>query len=111
MLFEHSMKLHAMALCAMFSFSALAPVAAAPTPRPPQARSQASGPSTSYWLSQNYFHKNGPVYGTSDSKYPLFRNVMDPQFGAKGDGVTDDSAAINFAINSTGGVETRCGVG
>jgi glucan 1,3-beta-glucosidase len=33
-----------------------------------------------------------------DPSYPVYRDVKDPKFGAKGDGVTDDTAAINRAI-------------
>lgn len=62
---------------------------------------QASGSST-YWVSN--IARNGTVaFGTSG--YQIYRNVMD--FGAKGDGSTDDTNAINSAI-STG---SRCGQG
>ncbi|KAK5111479.1 hypothetical protein LTR62_004931 [Meristemomyces frigidus] len=71
--------------------------------------SQSSG----YWLGQSSFHRNAPVWGNSNSNYPVFRSVTDPRFGggAKGDGKTDDTDAINFAINSTLGGGERCGVG
>ncbi|KAK5128904.1 hypothetical protein LTR85_000237 [Meristemomyces frigidus] len=108
-----STSLCATALCAFLSFTALSPVAAAPMPQTSAAASSSGsyGPSTSYWLSQSGFHLNNQVYGNTDSSYPVFRNVKDSIYGAVGDGVTDDTDAINFAINSTGGGLARCGVG
>ncbi|AEO68750.1 5d0c3ecd-ceea-4e39-a382-06f1dec1835c [Thermothielavioides terrestris] len=69
------------------------PALAAPSPR------QASG----WWLA-NVQHQGAAAFN-ADKSYKVFRNVRD--YGAKGDGTTDDTAAINQAISDG----NRCGQG
>jgi glucan 1,3-beta-glucosidase len=75
-------------------------VAAAPTT---SSHKEIQARDSSFWLA-NIKHQGTVAYGNSDN-YTVFRNVMD--YGAKGDGTTDDTAAINSAITDG----NRCGQG
>ncbi|KAJ5606538.1 CAZyme family GH55 [Penicillium lagena] len=61
--------------------------------------SQSTAADASYWLA-DIKHQGLAAFNSDPSTYTVFRNVMD--YGAKGDGVTDDTAAINSAISSGG---------
>lgn len=62
------------------------------------------GVQSQYWL-PNIKHTELAPFNNNPGTYKVFRNVKD--FGAKGDGTTDDSNAINLAISQG----DRCGPG
>ncbi|UKZ82498.1 hypothetical protein TrVFT333_010287 [Trichoderma virens FT-333] len=63
---------------------------------------------SSYWVAQ--LSENGRPSMGYDTSYPVYRDVTNPMFGggAKGDGVTDDTAAINAAIAYGGNCGENC---
>lgn len=65
----------------------------------------AAADASSYWAS--LVDHGVPSMG-SDTSYPVYRDVTDPRFGAKGDGLTDDTDAINAAIAYGNNCEENC---
>ncbi|KAH9887450.1 putative Exo-beta-1,3-glucanae [Xylariomycetidae sp. FL2044] len=64
----------------------------------------ATDPQCAFWL-QDMNHQGLAAFNPNPTKYQVFRNVKD--FGAQGDGRTDDTKAIQAAISSG----DRCGPG
>lgn len=63
-----------------------------------------AAPTDPYWM-ETIPHQGISAFNPDNETYPVYRNVKD--FGAAGDGVCDDTAAINAAISEG----NRCGIG
>ncbi len=71
---------------------------------PPSTSHLGKRTGTSFWM-EDITHSGNFPFGSDNANYAVFRNVKDPKYGAVGDGLTDDTAAIMRAMNDG----NRCG--
>lgn len=88
----------------LFGSAATANPLAVPVEEPVASVDLATRQNSDWWFAT--IERTGKVPFGTNPDYPVFRNVK--SFGARGDGVTDDTVAINNAITAGGG---RCGLG
>lgn len=71
------------------------------------ARNRRRAPRPTFWIEEVDHNGQWPFGGDDNTNYQVFRNVKD--YGAVGDGRTDDTKAINRAIAEQNRCGPKCG--